>query len=116
MCAVDHFDLEKKINCLLSFCVGDRFEDESLDISIELHTETRQKNISVRWCIPKLFTDWDEKRCVEYSKDRLYDLRSSFSDGFAVEPYRTIIVGDNIWLYCHIITVTNQESTSAGSD
>lgn len=115
MClVVDHHDLEKIINCLLEFCIDECSRYES--ISVELDSEAQQNHISVCWCIPKLYTDWDEKKCVEYSKDRIRDMRSYFTDEFEVEQYRTIIVGDNIWLYCNIFTVANQESAATESD
>lgn len=105
---VDHFDLERKINCLLDFGVNGCYEEESLHIALVNDTPGEQVDVSVRYGIPKEDSaSWNEQECMEYCQARLRTLKSYLKDEFGLQHYRTDIVSNIIWAYCRVFTVAS---------
>lgn len=93
----------------MTFGVKKCARDECFDIYIDLDTEREQKDISIRWGIPKSSTDWDDKKSMEFSKDRLSDLESYLDHEFGIKNGHTLIDDDMIWVYCYIFTVEEKK-------
>jgi len=97
-------DLQNKINCVLAFGINQCAAGESIDLSIELDTRAPQKDISLRWSMPKGATDWNDSKSITWSQNRLDILRSHLSHGFRLKPYRFYTTNDAIWVHCYLCT------------
>lgn len=110
---IDHFDLERKLNDVLTFAVNCCTRKDCLDIALKNETPREQIDISIRWGIPKGSADWDEQKCLEFGKDQLRQLESYLMKEFGLEHNQTTIDNDTIWVYCRIFTAFAADTTAS---